>query len=187
MTRILLTLSLVSLVLLVATLAIGLSIGDLYSDPSDQTLRLATIHRLSGTAAALGVVFVESVIATYFIGTSRWCKEVAETYRLDLAPVRASARLKRKAFAVALVGMMTVVGIIALGAAADPATARENTRDWTNYHLAAALAGTALIAWTYFAGWQYVRENHAIIDGLLAQVAKTRHEHGWEPLTIAGK
>ena len=187
MTRILFTLSLLSLALLAATLAIGLSVGDLYDEPSVRTLQLATIHRLTGTAAALGVVFVESVIATYFIGTSRWCKEVAETYRFDMAPVRESNRLKRKAFAVALVGMLTVVGIIALGAAADPATGRANTGVWTNYHLAAALAGAAVIAWTYYAGWQYVRLNHAIIERLLVEVAQTRHKLGLEPLTTAGK
>ena len=96
---------------------------------------MATVHRLTGIAAALGVVFVESVVVTYFIGTSRWCKEVAETYRLDAAPVRESNRLKRRAFAVALVGMLTVVGVIALGAAADPATGRPNTQAWTNFHL----------------------------------------------------
>ena len=34
------------------------------------------------------VVLVESVVVTYFIGTSRWCKEVVETYRLDPAAVQ---------------------------------------------------------------------------------------------------
>ena len=50
---------------------------------------MATIHRLTGMAAALGVVFVESVVVTYFIGTSRWCKEVSETYQLDSKRVAA--------------------------------------------------------------------------------------------------
>ena len=136
MTRILLTLAILSLVLLVAALTMGLSVGDLYHAPGADTLRMATVHRLTGIAAALGVVFVESVVVTYFIGTSRWCKEVTETYHLDPNRVRQSNRLKRRAFAVALVGMLTVVGVIALGAAADPATGRPNTQAWTNYHLA---------------------------------------------------
>ena len=29
------------------------------------------------------VVFVQSVVVTYFIGTSRWVREVVETYRFD--------------------------------------------------------------------------------------------------------
>ena len=104
MTRILLTLAILSLVLLVAALTMGLSVGDLYHAPGADTLRMATVHRLTGIAAALGVVFVESVVVTYFIGTSRWCKEVTETYRLDPNRVRQSNRLKRRAFAVARSG-----------------------------------------------------------------------------------
>ena len=85
MTRILFTLAALSLILLAAALLVGLSIGDLYHDPSADTLHWATVHRLTGIAAALAVVLVESVIVTYFIGTSRWCKEVIETYSLDPA------------------------------------------------------------------------------------------------------
>jgi hypothetical protein len=182
MTRILATLSLLSLVLLLAALTMGLTIGDLYADPSQDTLRLATVHRLTGIAAALGVVFVESVVVTYFVGTSRWCKEVSETYRLDMSRVARSNQLKRRAFAVALVGMLVVVGIIALGGAADPATGRQNTQAWANYHLAAALAGVAFIAWTYFAAWQYVWQNHTIIQEIVAEVARIRRERGLEPI-----
>ena len=150
--------------LLAAALSCGLSIGDLYHDPSADTLHLATVHRLTGIAAALGVVFVESVIVTYFIGTSRWCKEVTETYRLDLAAVRESNRLKRRAFAVALIGMLTVVGIIALGAAADPATGRAEYPGLDHLPPVRRAGGLAVIAWTYFAAWQYVWRNNAIIQ-----------------------
>jgi hypothetical protein len=194
MTRILFTLSVLSIVLLVAAAAIGLSIGDLYNDPSEDTLHLATVHRLIGIAAALAVVFVESVIATYFIGTGRWCKEVTEAYRLDPTAMRQSNQLKRRAFGVSVLGMLAVVGIIALGGAADPATGRANTADWTNFHLAAALAGCAFVAWTYFAAWQYVGRNHAIIEGIVAEVARIRREKGLDsapveaaPLTAAQK
>lgn len=187
MTRILTTLAALSLVLLQAALFLGLSVGDLYHDPSEATLQMATVHRLTGIAAALGVVFVESVVATYFIGTSRWCKEVTETYHLDRQRVGQSNRLKRRAFAVALIGMLTVVGIIALGAAADPATGRPGTQFWTIFHLSAAWLGFAVIAWTYFAAWQYVSLQHAIIQQIVADVAEIRRERGLEPLTAAAK
>jgi hypothetical protein len=182
MTRILATLSILSLALLFAALTMGLSVDDLYAAPSAATLRLATIHRLTGIAAALAVVFVESVVITYFVGTSRWCKEVTETYRLDAGRVAEANRLKRRAFAVALVGMLAVVGIIALGGAADPATGRAGTRAWTVFHLSAAMGGAALIAWTYFAAWQYVWQNHTIIERIVADVAKIRRERGLEPI-----
>jgi hypothetical protein len=185
MTRILLTLAALSLILLAAALLIGLSNGDLYHQPSADTLHWATVHRLTGIAAALAVVLVECVIVTYFIGTSRWCKEVVETYSLDAAPVRASNRLKRRAFAVALAGMLMVVALIALGAAADPATGRPNTQAWTNFHLVGAFVGVALIAWTYFAAWQYIAANREIIQKILAEVSRIRCERGLEPLTMA--
>jgi hypothetical protein len=187
MTRILTTLAALSLVLVQVALILGVYVGDLYREPNADTLHMATVHRLTGIAAALGVVFVESVVATYFIGTSRWCKEVSETYRLDMARVGESNRLKRRAFAVALIGMLTVVGIIALGAAADPATGRPNTQSWTIYHMSAAMLGFAVIAWTYFAAWQFVWTQNAIIQQIIAEVSEIRRERGLEPLTPDAK
>jgi hypothetical protein len=182
MTRILLTLASLSVVLMITALIIGLSIGDLYhpsnTDEFHDTLSHATVHRLMGIAAALAVVFVESIIVTYFIGTSRWCKEVVETYGFDRAPLAQSNRLKRRAFAWSVLGMLTIVGVIALGAASDPATGRRNTEAWTNYHLAAAIGGIAFVVWTYIASWNCVVANHAIIEGLVANVAKVRRERG---------
>ena len=182
MTRILFTLSSLSIILLVTSLVLGLGIGDLYAAPhaSPDTLRWATVHRLTGVAAALAVVFVESVIVTYFIGTSRWCREVVETYRLDAAAVRESNRLKRRTFPSALLGMLTVVGVIALGAAADPGTGRPDTQAWAEWHLAGAVLGIAFIAWTFAIAWNNVVANHAIIERLVAEVAQIRRERGLE-------
>jgi hypothetical protein len=185
MNRILLTLASLSLILLGAALVVGLSIGDLYHDPTLATLHTATIHRLAGMAAALGVVFVESVIATYFIGTSRWCKEVTETYGLDPASVRTSNGLKRRAFAWSLLGMLTIVGVISLGAAADPATGQPNTQAWTNFHLAGAIGGLLFVAWTYVAAWNLICANQRVIEGIAAEVARIRRDRGLDEEALA--
>src|SRR3989337_2072811 len=103
--------------MMAAALILGLSVGDLYHDRSADTLRWATVHRLTGVAAALVVVLVNSIVVTYFIGTSRWCKEVSETYGLDRALVHRGTQLKRRTFPWAVMGMLTVVGLIALGGA----------------------------------------------------------------------
>jgi hypothetical protein len=78
MTRIFATLAILALLGVAANLLIGLSLGDLRgAEVSPATLKWATIHRLGGVAAALGVVFVNSLIITYFVGTSRWVREVS--------------------------------------------------------------------------------------------------------------
>jgi hypothetical protein len=180
MTRIFLTLASLSVILLVAVMVIGLSMGDLYAQPtpSQETLLWASRHRMGGLAAAIGVILVECFGYTYFLGTSRWCKEVVETYQLDSAPVIASNRLKRKTFPWALIGMLTVVGVAALGAASDPATLQPNTKAWANWHLVGAFAGIALIAWTYLVVWTNIMANQAFTNQLVADVSRFRDERG---------
>ena len=76
-------------------------------------------HFLAGVFSSLVVVLVNCISMTYFIGTSRWCKEVADTYRLDQQLVRRSATLKRRTFPWALLSVLSMVGVSSLGAAAD--------------------------------------------------------------------
>jgi hypothetical protein len=180
MTRILPVIGLFSLLLMIAALAAGLSIGELHQLPvSDDKLHRATVHRLTGMAAALAVVLVESIIVTYFIGTSRWCKEVVDTYQFDPELVQKSNRLKRRTFPWALAGMLSVVGVSALGAAADPAASGVLERQsWTDWHLIAALVGVALVGWTYLVAWNNVVANQAIIEQLVAKVRCVREERG---------
>ncbi len=180
MTRIFTTLAWFALVLTAATLVLGLSIEDLHTDQSPEMLRWATVHRLAGIASALAVVLVNSIVVTYFIGTSRWCKEVCEAYSLDNGLIRRSTSLKRRTFPWAVLGMLTVVGVIALGAAADPATGLPHTRDWVTPHLLGALAGVTFIAWVFFVEWKNIDANHALIADVLEHVRRIRVERGLE-------
>ena len=143
MPRIFTTLALLSLGLFLASIVLGLWIGDLYdmsdAEALERTLQARGVHMLTGTATALAVVFLHSVVVTYFIGTSRWCKEVTETYRLDPSALVKSTLLKRKTFPWSVLGMLTVVGVGALGAASDPGTGRANTQAMADYHFIASL------------------------------------------------
>jgi hypothetical protein len=179
-TRIFLSLAWFALVMMAATLLIGLAIGDLHRDRSLETLRWATVHRLTGVAAALAVVLVNSIVVTYFIGTSRWCKEVSEAYGLDPQLARRSTGLKRRTFPWAVMGMLTVVGVIALGGAADPATGRPGTEDWVTLHLLGAFAGLALVGWAFLVQWQNVVANQAVIADVMAEVKQMRVARGLE-------
>ena len=98
-TRIFTILAWFALLLMAAVVVLGLMVGDLHQAPTRRYVDLkARVHRLMGVAAAIVVVLVNSIVVTYFIGTSRWCKEVVDTYSLDRELVRRSARLKRRTF-----------------------------------------------------------------------------------------
>jgi hypothetical protein len=181
MTRIFFTLASLSIILLMFALLLGLTMGDLNAKPapSRETLQAGTWHRLTGLAAALGVVLVESIVVTYFIGTSRWCKEVVDTYQLDRAPVLASNRLKRSTFPWALSGMLAVVVVIALGGAADTsATLHPDAPTWAFWHLIGSFLGIVFVGWTYFLEWSNIAANQVIIEQLVSQVGAIRRARG---------
>jgi hypothetical protein len=160
-------------------MVIGLSMGDLDAQSTPETLQRATWHRLTGLAAALGVVFVQSIVVTYFIGVSRWCREVVETYRLNVAAVAESNRLKRKTFPWALSGMLAVVVVIALGGAADTtATLHADSHGWAGWHLIAAFLGIVFVAWTYVIEWISIVAMYVVIEQTGAEVARIRRERG---------
>ena len=130
-------------------------------------------------AAALAVVFVESIVVTYFIGTSRWCKEVVETYQLDPAAVvgEQSAQAARR-----FPGRWPECWP---SWASSPWAGRPTRRRcgptrkaWANWHLIGAFLGIVFVAWTYLVAWNNIVANHAIIEQLVAEVGRVRRERG---------
>ncbi|MFZ4732372.1 MAG: hypothetical protein ACOYK7_07510 [Pirellulales bacterium] len=172
--------------LMAATACLGLWIGDLHGQTDPAVLRWATVHRLSGVLAALLVVLVNSMAVTYFIGTGRWCREVAETYGLDEGFDRRSRRLKRRAFPLAMVGMLAVVGIVALGGAADPASGRPGTAAWVTPHLVGALGLMGAIAWCFMAQIPGIRRQHELVGEVLAAVREIRVARGLDVEPVPG-
>ncbi len=190
MIRIFTTLALLAVAVLVITLAVGLYIGDLHEvirNPSSQSstqiehlASLVRIHKMFGLGSALVVVFVNSIVVTYFVGTSRWCKEVVETYSLDPELLRRSVILKRRTFPWAVLSMLTAVGISALGAAADPGRLQPGTENWVYPHLIGALVGVGFIMWTFVLEAQRIHAHHVVITEILAEVKRIRTERGLE-------
>lgn len=188
MNRIFSFLALFAIACLLGVMLLGFSLRSVnIRDRNDGlALQRANVHRLAGVGVGVIVLLVESVVVTYFIGTGRWCKEVVETYALDRSYVHRSTRLKRRAFFVATLGMLTVVGIVALGGAADPAALF--SRDvpppagltWTNIHLIAALAGACFIGYGFVVEWNHIHANHQVITEVLAEVKRIRTERGLE-------
>jgi hypothetical protein len=171
--------------LLGATAGLGLWIGDLHGATDPHLLRWGTVHRLSGVLTALVVVLVNSLAVTYFIGTGRWVREVAEAYGLEPAIVERSRRLKRSAFPPALVGMLAVVAIVALGGAADPASGRPGTRDWVTPHLLGGLGLATVIAWCFQAQVPKIRRQQELIGEVMDEVRRERLARGLDVETPA--
>jgi hypothetical protein len=180
MIRIFTTLAITAVLLMVAALILGLYVGDIHGTRDADTLRWAVVHRLIGLGAALAVVLVNSIVMTYFIGTSRWCKEVTETYRLDAQYLQRSVRLKRSTFPWAFLSMLAVVAVGALGAAADPMTLRQGTENWVTIHLIGAFAGLAFIALAFFMEAGRIAAHHVVIEDIMHEVRRIRQERGLE-------
>ncbi len=190
MNRIFSTLAVFSIIALVATLLLGFSIAGLNdavrstSDDLAKLMNLKRIHMLLGVASALVVVLVNSIVVTYFVGTGRWCKEVVETYSLDRELIRRSVTIKRRTFPWAVMAMLSIVGVSALGAAADPGRMQPGTENWVLPHLVGALAGIAFIAWAYFIEAKRIREQQEVISHVLSEVKRIREERGLDASPI---
>ena len=141
---------------------------------------LGSAHKLVGIASALIVVLVCSIAVTYFVGTSRWCREVVETYELSESLLLRIQKLKRRAFPWAVLGMCTVVVISAFGAASDPGTGLPKTADWVIPHLGVAFLGTGLIGYCFYVLWDAIVQNHTIIESVMHEVRDVRTTKGLE-------
>ena len=164
--------------LMAATAGLGLWLGDLHGQTDQAILRWGTVHRLSGVLAALVVVLVNSMSVTYFIGTARWCKEVVETYRLSDNFIWRSKAIKRKSFPFALFGMLSVVGIVALGGAADPAAGRRGSEAWVTPHLLGGIGLTGIIAACFQCQRAKITEQQFLIEDVLVEVRAMREARG---------
>src|SRR4051812_25522855 len=134
-----------------------------------------TLHMLLGSAAALVTVLVCSITITYFIGTTRWCREVCDAYEIGPELADQSTRLKRGAFPWALAGIFSVIIVVGLGAAADPSGANwSRSSQFVMPHYAAAMVGLIIVIIAFWMQASRIAENHEVIQRILAEVEKIR-------------
>ena len=72
------------------------------------------------------------------------------------------------------------VGLVALGAAADPATGRPGTSAWVTPHLVAAMATFVWLAWSFTALYGHILRQHAVIQRIMNEVRLVRESRGLE-------
>lgn len=138
-----------------------------------------TLHILLGVAAGLVVVLVNSLSITYFVGTSKWFREVVDAYGLDPNYTTKADAIKRANFPWATSGLLSIVLLVALGAAADASGANAmRSAAWVQPHYLAAMA---VIVWVAFAFWQQSQklgENQALIREVMLLVQAARQKRG---------
>ena len=128
--------------------------------------------------SALVTLLVNAIAVTYFLGTSRWCKEVAEAYSLGDELENRSVLLKRQTFPWSIGGILCVLTIAALGAACDPGGGLKNSANLVMPHYMIALIGTAFIGLSFWNQTANVGANHQLIQEILSRVGEIRRERG---------
>ena len=118
---------------------------------------------------------------TYFIGTSRWCREVVETYSLDPRLIERSTMIKRQNVPWALSGILLVLAMIALGGASDPGANISNSADWVVPHRLLAIGATCWIGWAFLQQVGLVGRHTELIEEILGLVEEMREGKGSEP------
>lgn len=201
--RIFITMASVAVMLLAIALILGLRIADVpelteraqAADRAGDTVKLEEIrakasdgaaalntHRLFAIGVSIFVLFVNSMSITYFVGTSRWCREVGETYALDRAFAEQAQRHKRRNFPWAVLGMLTILFIAGLGAAADwsvdyPVNV-ERAANWATPHLLAACSGIGLMIVAFYFQAVKLQQQGEHIARIMDEVARIRRERG---------
>lgn len=134
----------------------------------------ASWHRRMGFGAGIFVLWASSLSVVYFLGTSRWCREVTEAYQFPLGPLQRSLQLKRRAFAFSTLAMLTAVVMVALGGANDPSSGRQGTKEWVQVHFYGAMLGIPFLIWCFTQIYGYIIEHQRILHEVMASVREER-------------
>lgn len=144
----------------------------------EEPQRRFTMHFQLGLATSLAVVLINSLSVTYLIGTSRWVKEVCDAYELDNRFVQQSTKIKRSTFPWSISGVLAILAVVALGAAADPGNLSGNTGKWVTPHLVTAIVGACVIVFAILNQAVNLHRNSEIINEVVEEVKRERTARG---------
>jgi hypothetical protein len=162
-----------------ATIAAAASKHDELRAAAKELQPTMTRHMLLGILAALMTMLACSVSITYFVGTSRWFKEVVDTYKLKQEYVEQSQQTKRRSFRWSILGALAIVIVVGLGAASEPTWA--NARHSQGYvipHYVAALAAIGLLGVSFYQQYTSLAANGKLIEAVMGDVRRIRAARG---------
>jgi hypothetical protein len=171
MTIILTRLSVLNLLALAFTFAVGLlsHFTDLVGRPDDPS---PPLHFYLGLFAVLTTLALHCLVFIYFLGTGRWVKEVALAYRLPDAPLpRLTRDLKRRTFPVSLLAMLVPIATAVAGGGQNQGW------PWT-VHFGLGCATLLVNLWAFSVERRNVQINAGILDDVLREVDRIRAAAG---------
>ena len=183
MSRIFAPLAIATIIILFGAIALGFHLRNYEIarvDPVDLDGRQwGTVHRVAGIGAGVVVVLVNSIVVTYFIGVTRWFREVRDAYSLPPEWSADAQRLKRRAFPWSALGMLLAVALVASGGAADPGAslkppATTSGFGWPEIHLCAAIGFVGFFVLSCVIQWRYLEANQRLIQRVMDEVARIR-------------
>lgn len=140
---------------------------------------LMTRHMLLGILAALMTLLACSVSITYFVGTSRWFKEVVDTYKLEQSYVSLSQQTKRQSFRWSVIGAIAILVVVGLGAASEPTWANaQHSQGYVLPHYFAALGAMVLLIISFTAQYISLATNATLIESVMSDVRRIRQKRG---------
>lgn len=133
------------------------------------------VHVFLGCAAAILTTLVNSVAITYFVGTSRWIKEVVDAYGMDPKLEQQGQRIKRGSFAWSVAGMLAVVSLVFFGGAADPRGANyAYSAHFVLPHYLLAFVVIAFVLLSFWKQWTKIAVNYRLIAEIMAEVQRIK-------------
>ena len=181
MTRIFLTLTVLSTILLFVAFWMGSSIGDpRLADPEVQAS--VSRHFLMGMAALMFSCLVHALVLTYFMGTVRWMEETTAAYRLSEHWQQQCRTLKYRTIPPMTVCILLLIITGAFGGAADPASTVK-FGGWgdvspATIHLLIAVTTVSINLLVNLKEYQAINRNRQMIDEIVEEVRKIRVERG---------
>lgn len=125
---------------------------------------LFAFHLPAALASLVFALLVHSMAFTYFLGTSRWVKEVVQAYQLSGALYQQAAQLKRGTVRFVMPCAALAIATAVTGAAADLSMLPGPV------HLITAGAFIGLNVWGHVAEYDLIKANCTLLESVMDQV-----------------
>ncbi len=179
MSRIILSLGIVSTLLLTTAYVLGWNVEPATARTGG---RLFDLHFAVALGAMIFATLVHGITLTYFMGTGRWLEETLAAYSLPTDRFEQSRSLKYRIVGWITVAFLSLLFTGACGAAAHVATAIGAQSWWgipvATWHFTAATLALALNSYVHVREYEAVAENNRLIQSVVEDVRRIRSERG---------